>query len=86
MNGYYCDKNICKTIPIKDMNIHGKSGKYKGNIVTRNKKCFGLCNYANEYTNEKIPNLSLPQNSLRIIIPIIITIFLITIGIFLFKN
>lgn len=79
MNGYYCDKNKCKTIPIKDITKHGKSGKYNGNIVTRNKGCFGLCNY-----KTKQMNLNTPQNKHRIIIPIIFIIILISLSIFLF--
>ena len=49
MNGYYCNGKKCKMIPIDMVQKHGKAGRYKGHMVTRNKGCLGTCNYKSEY-------------------------------------
>lgn len=55
MLGYYCDKNVCKSVPIRDMDVDGERGRYKGVTVGRNKDCWGVCNYLIQGTNETVP-------------------------------
>lgn len=43
MMGYYCDGSKCKSVPIKDIQTFGTSGRYNGMIVGRNIGCWGLC-------------------------------------------
>jgi hypothetical protein len=43
MNGYYCENNKCKSIPIKNTQVKGKSATYKNIPVSRNSNCWGKC-------------------------------------------
>lgn len=74
MNGYYCDNNVCKDIPIKDIEKSGKSGIYKGVPVSRHPGCWGLCdkkllenNYVKNNNKSKIKLLYLIIITLSII-------------------
>ena len=54
MNGYYCDRNECKLVPIKDMQTNGPSGSYKGVRVYKNPGCFGICNYSDPLLSSQL--------------------------------
>lgn len=46
MLGYYCDNNgECKSVPIEEITPKGLGGRYKGKMVYKQNKCFGLCKY-----------------------------------------
>ena len=58
MQGYYCDGNECKPVPIKDVQTFGPAGLYKGVTVVKNPDCWGVCNYLNPGTRDIYPLLT----------------------------
>lgn len=80
MIGYYCDGKESKPIPIKDIETSGKTGRYKGVTVCRDKECWGICDYLISGTNQKIPYSDSPppskHNYTHIILSIIFLIIL----------
>jgi hypothetical protein len=43
INVYYCDKDLCKTIPLSETKTHHYDATYKGSNVYRTPLCFGIC-------------------------------------------
>lgn len=43
MNVYYCNKDLCKTIPLSETKTHHYDATYKGSDVYRTPLCFGIC-------------------------------------------
>lgn len=46
MSGYYCEKQKCNQIYIRDMETNGIKGRYNGKIVGLESNCFGLCDFS----------------------------------------
>lgn len=76
MTGYYCDGRECKPVDIKDMEISGKMGRYKGVTVGRDPNCWGVCKYLKLGTNSMMPLSSTEPSSKRSYIVILSMIFL----------
>jgi hypothetical protein len=72
MIGYYCNKNSCDQVPIKNLD---KNGMYNNSQVYRHKGCWNRCK--NLYTNLHLKNT---ETTPKVIIPVI---FLISLVIFL---
>jgi hypothetical protein len=93
MTGYYCDGRDCKPVDIKDMEISGQMGRYKGVTVGRDPNCWGVCKYLKLGTNSTMPLSSIEPSSKKtysytyIVILSMIFIFILSIIIlFLIKS
>jgi len=42
-NVYYCEKDLCKTIPLSETKTQHYDATYKGSDVYRTPLCFGIC-------------------------------------------
>lgn len=87
MNGYYCENNICKSVPIKDITPNGYGGKYKNKTVFINQACSGICNFENDtmFKNNLSQNLSSNLSS-KIFVIILIIILVIILVIIMIKK
>ena len=72
MIGWYCDKNKCSQVSIKDID---KDGTYKGVIVSRIPECYGTCNY-NMNNLSSFSYIKKGSNSFLILFIIIMSIFI----------
>ena len=52
IQSYYCKDFECHPIELKDVKMNGLEASYKGNNVTRNPQCWGMCNYRDSKRKE----------------------------------
>jgi hypothetical protein len=83
MNGYYCDNNECKQIPLYKTITNKELATYNGNVVTRNSNCFGLCNNIIPIIEKKPKPIKKYSNNIYPIILISIVFIVILILIFI---
>jgi len=82
IQSYYCDGRTCKPIKLEHADIDKDNATYKGYPVTRNPKCWGMCNYITPTGLD----LSRNKKSTNIILFIFIAIFLlIGIGVLIWR-
>lgn len=81
MIGYYCDNNICKSVPINKIKSQhqDKFGTYKGIPVRRIPGCWGLCSNNIQYSNKN-------TNKINWTIIVIVIIILIITSIIILKS
>lgn len=73
MTGWYCQNNMCKSVPIKNITKNGVSGTYNGAIVDRNNACWGTCN-----DMVHLRNIKYFSSKKSWLIPLVITFSIIT--------
>ena len=74
MNGYYCENNECKQIPLYKTNTKKELSTYNGKDVTRNSGCFGMCNKTILPIKTNSPSSSPPSSSNKYLIYMIVVI------------
>ena len=71
MVGYYCNKNSCEQVPIKDLN---ENGNYNNFQVYRHKGCWNRCKNLEQSLHLK--NTDTSNKKIKIIVISIITLII----------
>lgn len=81
IQSYYCDNGECKPVKLQDTDTNKDNATYKNSPVTRNPKCWGLCDYI---TSHGLDLSSSSTSSVLVPIVLIIVGLIVVFGIFMF--